>query len=150
MHRHDVWFCRGPQTHDRVPILLLSLGSGGPIPMGSPKFYDRPATATEHRIDVRVEQERRHRTRKLGHWASGEVRGSVTVLCSRSIRICTCSYLLTVHGTDQELEQHASFKSTEWTFWISETDADTALDGLLKHRVWFIYIDHSVFGSPCM
>ena len=33
-------FNRGPQTHDGVPILLLSLGPGGPIPMGSPKFYD--------------------------------------------------------------------------------------------------------------
>ena len=33
-------FVRGPQTHDGVPILLLSLGPGGPIPTGSPKFYD--------------------------------------------------------------------------------------------------------------
>ena len=33
-------FVRGPQTHDRVPILLLSLGPGGPFPPGSPKFYD--------------------------------------------------------------------------------------------------------------
>ena len=40
MHRRDEWFVRGPQTHDGVPILLLSLGPGGPIPTGSPKFYD--------------------------------------------------------------------------------------------------------------